>query len=66
MKERMMIGCLLFSLNTAAQREAPLDSTSTQADRPKLTQRLRQAQEYLDTKARAKVDQHYMEGHTAL
>ena len=61
MKERMMIGCLLFSLNTAAQREAPLDSTSTQADRPKLTQRLRQAQEYLDSKARAKVDQHYIE-----
>ena len=56
----MTICCLLFSLNATAQEQS-FDSVSTQESKPDLMERLRQAQQYLDTKARAKVDQHYIE-----
>ena len=55
---RMIICCLLFSLNTAAQEQ---DSVSTQESKPNLMERLHQVQQYLDTKAKAKVDPTYIE-----
>ena len=56
---RMIICCLLFSLNAAAQEH--LDSVSIQKSKPSLMARLHQVQQYLDTKAKAKVDPHYIE-----
>ena len=55
---RMIICCLLFSLNTAAQEQ---DSVSTQESKPNLMERLHQVQQYLDTRAKAKVDPTYIE-----
>ncbi len=57
----IIICCLLFSLNAAAQEQAPTDSISTQKSKSKLALRLHQAQKYLDDKAKAKVDSHYIE-----
>ena len=57
----MIICCLLFSLNTAAQEQETTDSLSTQATKPNLMTRLHQAQEYLDIKAKKKVDPAYIE-----
>ena len=50
---------LLFSMNVAAQES--FDSVSTQDNKPTLMERLNQVQEYLDEKARAKVDPNYIE-----
>ena len=58
---RMIICCLLFSLNVTAQRQEPLDSVSTEESKPNLMERLHQVQQYLDAKAKAKVDSHYIE-----
>ena len=58
---RMIICCLLFSLNVTAQRQEPLDSVSTEESKPNLMERLHQVQQYLDAKAKAKVDLHYIE-----
>ena len=58
---RMIICCLLFSLNVTAQRQEPLDSVSTEESKPNLMERLHQVQQYLDAKAKAKVDPHYIE-----
>ena len=58
---RMIICCLLFSLNVTAQGQEPLDSVSTEESKPNLMERLHQVQQYLDTKAKAKVDLHYIE-----
>ena len=52
---RMIICCLLCSLN-AAQEQEPIDSLITQASKPSLMERLHQAQQYLDDKAKAKVE----------
>ena len=57
----MMICCLLFSLNAAAQGPETPDSVSTQESKPDLMTRLHQVQDLLDTKAKAKVDPHYIE-----
>ena len=57
----MIICCLLFSLNAAAQEQETIDSISTQESKPNLMVRLHQLQEFLDTKAKAKVDPHYIE-----
>ena len=57
----MIICCLLFSLNTAAQEKETIDSVSTQESKPNLMERLHQVQQYLDTKAKAKVDPTYIE-----
>lgn len=53
---RMIICCLLFSLNAAAQEQETTDSVSAQDSKPSLMVRLNQLQQYLDTKAKAKVD----------
>ncbi|MBP5338076.1 MAG: DUF4421 family protein [Prevotella sp.] len=52
---RIIICCLLFSLNVAGQEEETTDSMST------LMEQFRQVQSYLDNKARAKVDPNYIE-----
>ena len=57
----MIICCLLFTLNAAAQGHETTDSISTQESKPNLLVRLHQLQQYLDTKAKAKVDSHYIE-----
>lgn len=57
----MVIGCLLFALNAAAQGEVPSDSVSTQESKPSVMERLREAQQYLDAKAKAAVDARYIE-----
>ena len=58
---RMIFCCLLFSLNVTAQGQEPLDSVSTKESKPNLMERLHQVQQYLDAKAKAKVDLHYIE-----
>ena len=58
---RLIICCLLFSLNAAAQEQKTTDSLSTQESKPSLMTRLHQVQEYLDTKAKKKVDPAYIE-----
>ena len=50
---------LLFSMNVAAQESS--DSVSTQENKPTMMERLNQVQQYLDEKARAKVDPNYIE-----
>ena len=69
----MIICCLLFSLNAAAQAQVTADSVSTQEQTEQREQsqanqsktglmlRLQQLQQYLDAKARAKVDPDYIE-----
>ena len=51
---------LLLSLNAAAQDQDTI-SASTQESKSKLKVRLHQVQQYLDTKAKAKVDSNYIE-----
>ena len=58
---KMIICCLLFSLNAAAQEQETTDSLSTQETKTSLMTRLHQAQEYLDIKAKKKVDPAYIE-----
>ena len=58
---RMIICCLLFSLNAAAQEQETTDSVNTQESKPSLMVRLQQVQQYLDEKAKAKVDPLYIE-----
>jgi hypothetical protein len=57
---RTIICCLLFSLNAAAQQETT-DSVSTQKSKSNLMVRLHQVQQFLDTKAKKKVDPRYIE-----
>ena len=57
---KMIICCLLFSLNAAAQKQ-DIDSVSTQGSKSSLMDKLRQVQQYLDDKAKKKVDPHYIE-----
>jgi hypothetical protein len=57
----MVIGCLLFALNAVAQGEVPSDSVSTQESKPSAMERLCEAQQYLDAKAKAAVDARYIE-----
>ena len=57
---KMIICCLLFSLNAAAQKQ-DIDSVSTQGSKLSLMDKLRQVQQYLDDKAKKKVDPHYIE-----
>ena len=52
---------LLLSLNATAQDQETTDSVSTQESKSKLKARLHQVQQYLDTKARKKVDSNYIE-----
>ena len=57
----MIIGCLLFSLNAAAQEKETIDSVSTQESKPNLMTRLHQVQQFLDTRAKKSVDPRYIE-----
>ena len=61
MKGRMIICCLLFTLNATAQEQTTTDSVRTQESSTSLMGRLRQVQQLLDDKARAKVDPHFIE-----
>ena len=58
---KIIICCLLFSLNAAAQEQGTTDTVSTQKSKSKLMVRLRQVQQYLDNKAKKKVDPQYIE-----
>lgn len=61
MKGRIIICCLLFTLNAAAQEQADTDSVSRQDSSTSLMSKLRYVQQFLDNRARAKVDPHYIE-----
>jgi hypothetical protein len=56
---KIIICSLLFSLNAAAQET--IDTVSTQKSKSTLMVRLRQVQQYLDNKAKKKVDPQYIE-----
>ena len=58
---KMIICCLLFSLNTAAQEQETTDSLSTQETKPTLMTRLHQLQQFLDDRAKKKVDPKFIE-----
>jgi hypothetical protein len=58
---KILISSLLFSLNAAAQQQETADSISTAESKPNLMTRLHQVQGFLDTKAKAAVDPHYIE-----
>ena len=64
---RMIICCLLFTLNAAGQKLETIDSLSTVEDTvqsPKkltLLDRLHQVQQFLDNRARKRVDPTYIE-----
>lgn len=58
---RIIIGCLLFSLNVAGQEQNTVDSVCHQDTTHTLMARLRQVQNILDTRAKAKVDPAYIE-----
>ena len=58
---KMIICCLLFSLNTAAQEQETTDSLSTQETKPTLMTRLHQLQQFMDDRAKKKVDPKYIE-----
>ena len=68
---RIIICCLLFSLNATAQEQVAVDSMSTQEQvavdsmstqksKSTLKTRLKQLQQYLDNKAKKKVDPNYI------
>ena len=61
MKRFIPVLLLLISLNAAAQEQETTDSVSTQKSKSSLMARLHQVQQYLDTKAKKKVDPHYIE-----
>ena len=50
-----------LALNAAAQETDSTDSVGSQKSKSKLMLRLRQVQHHLDTKAKSKVDSHYIE-----
>jgi len=57
----IIIFCLLFCQNAAAQQQDVSDSVSTKKGELSFMDQLRQVQEYLDTKAKKKVDPLYIE-----
>ena len=64
---RVIVCCLLFSLNAAAQEQSTTqeqvttDSVGTEKSESSLMARLREVQQYLDDKAKGKVDPLYIE-----
>lgn len=58
---RIIICCLLFSWNVAVQGQETTDSVTTQENKSGLMARLHQIQQYLDNKAKKKVDSNYIE-----
>ncbi len=62
MTGRIIICSLLFSLSAAGQEQETIDSVRTEESAPTTFMgRLHQVQQYLDNKARASVDPHYIE-----
>ncbi len=61
MIRKMIICGLLFSLNATAQGQETSDSVSTEASKPSLMDRIHEVQQFLNTKAKKKVDPHYIE-----
>ena len=59
--EKIIVCCLLFFLNVAAQGQENIDSVSAPKSKSFFMERLHQVRQYLDTKARAKVDLDYIE-----
>ena len=57
----MIIGCLLCAMNAAAQDPKTIDSISREDGKPSLMEQIHQVQQYLDAKAKAKVDPLYIE-----
>ena len=57
----MIIGCLLCAMNAAAQDPKTIDSISREDGKPSLMEQIHQVQQYLDAKAKAKVDSNYIE-----
>ena len=60
MTGRIIICSLLFSLHAAGQEQEAIDSVRTE-ERTTFMGRLHQVQQYLDNKAKASVDPHYIE-----
>ena len=58
---KIIICALICSLNAVAQEQETTDSLTTQKRKLSLRDRLHQVQQYLDTKARAKVDSIYIQ-----
>ena len=58
---RIIICSLLFSLNAAGQEPETIDSLHQQESKPTLMGRLHQVQQFLDDRAKAKVNPHYIE-----
>ena len=58
---RIIICSLLFSLNAAGQEPETIDSLHQQESKPTLMGRIHQVQQFLDDKAKAKVDPLYIE-----
>ena len=58
---KMMACGLLFSVSVAAQAQETIDSVSTQDGKSNLMTRLHQVQQFLDAKAKKKVDPSYIE-----
>ena len=58
---RLIICCLLFSLNVAAQEQDSVGNGRSRRSIDILKNRLRQVQQYLDSADRAKVDMRYIE-----
>ena len=58
---RIIIGCLLFSLNVAGQEQNTVDSICRQDSTNTLMAKLRLVQHILDTRAKKKVDPAYIE-----
>ena len=58
---KMIIGCLLFSLNVTAQEPEAIDSVPPKKSSETLTSLLHQVQQFLDSAAMKKVDPLYIE-----
>ena len=61
MISRMIACCLLFFVSVAAQAQETIDSVSAQGGKSNLMTRLHQVQQFLDNKAKKKVDPSYIE-----
>ena len=61
MNYALSLCCLLFSLNAAAQEPETTDSLRPQETTSTFMGRIQQLQQYLDARARAKVDSNYIE-----
>ena len=61
MISKMIACCLLFFVSVAAQAQETIDSVSAQGGKSNLMTRLHQVQQFLDNKAKKKVDPSYIE-----